>query len=222
MKGVDPAAQISATRRAIRQTNFSDSITHGPRMKAGRAPPMVTLPTLSGFGFTRKKNESGKQEKRKRKSPFCFLRSCVPGYFSSSKIVNRKGRIQRQEKKQGKQVHLEKIERTRVGQKIQERCRLRSVQEIAVIRARDQIDRDRDHKVKLRPGERAPDGIEMRAESARHHQKNNADHDAGMPDEETHEANIGKRIVQVWRDDRLHRAADSPKISDLEPALAAG
>src|ERR1700687_6190875 len=34
---------------AICQTNFSDSITHGPRMKAGRFPPMVTLPTRKGF-----------------------------------------------------------------------------------------------------------------------------------------------------------------------------
>jgi hypothetical protein len=35
---------------AIRQTNFSDSITHGPRMNAGRFPPMVAFPTRSGFG----------------------------------------------------------------------------------------------------------------------------------------------------------------------------
>src|SRR5437762_141768 len=34
---------------AICQTNFSDSITHGPRMNTGRFPPMVTLPTRKGF-----------------------------------------------------------------------------------------------------------------------------------------------------------------------------
>ncbi len=51
MNGSDSSAQISAIRRAIRRTNFSDSITQGPRMKAGSLPPMVTLPILRGFGF---------------------------------------------------------------------------------------------------------------------------------------------------------------------------
>src|SRR4029077_15274842 len=54
IQGTDSARQIVAIRRAIRQTNFSDSITHGPRMKTGFFPPMVTLPTLSGFGFMRR------------------------------------------------------------------------------------------------------------------------------------------------------------------------
>jgi len=35
MNGVDAAAQMPASRRAIRQINFSDSITQGPRMNAG-------------------------------------------------------------------------------------------------------------------------------------------------------------------------------------------
>jgi hypothetical protein len=51
MKSISSAAQIPAIFFAIRQTNFSDSITHGPRMNTGRFPPMVTLPTCSGFGF---------------------------------------------------------------------------------------------------------------------------------------------------------------------------
>ena len=51
MKATDSASQISLIRRAIRQTNFSDSITHGPRMKAGCFPPSVTFPILSGFDF---------------------------------------------------------------------------------------------------------------------------------------------------------------------------
>ena len=37
--------------RAIRLTNFSDSITQGPRIKAGRFPPSVTDSIASGFGF---------------------------------------------------------------------------------------------------------------------------------------------------------------------------
>jgi hypothetical protein len=51
MKGADSALQISAIRRAMRQTNFSDSITHGPKMKTGFPPPIVTERILSGFGF---------------------------------------------------------------------------------------------------------------------------------------------------------------------------
>jgi hypothetical protein len=54
MNGTDSAWQISAIRRAIRQTNFSDSMTHGPRMNKGWPPPMVTERILRGFGFTGK------------------------------------------------------------------------------------------------------------------------------------------------------------------------
>jgi len=42
MNGTDSALQIAEIFLAIRQTNFSDSITHGPSMKAGFPPPMVT------------------------------------------------------------------------------------------------------------------------------------------------------------------------------------
>src|SRR5439155_5043974 len=52
MKSTSSARQISAIFFAMRHTNFSDSITHGPRMNAGRAPPIVTLPTRNGFVFT--------------------------------------------------------------------------------------------------------------------------------------------------------------------------
>jgi hypothetical protein len=52
MKSTSSAAQISAIFFAIRQTNFSDSITHGPRINTGRFPPIVTLPTRNGFEFT--------------------------------------------------------------------------------------------------------------------------------------------------------------------------
>jgi hypothetical protein len=52
IKLVSSAAQISAIFFAMRQTNFSDSITHGPRINAGRCPPIVTLPMSNGFVFT--------------------------------------------------------------------------------------------------------------------------------------------------------------------------
>src|SRR3982751_832377 len=52
INGTRSALQISEIFRAIRQTNFSDSITHGPRMNAGIAPAMVTERILSDFDFT--------------------------------------------------------------------------------------------------------------------------------------------------------------------------
>src|SRR5215210_5211541 len=45
---VSPAMSLSL--RAMRQMNFSDSITHGPRMKSGFAPPSVQDPIFKGFG----------------------------------------------------------------------------------------------------------------------------------------------------------------------------
>src|SRR5438552_7708448 len=51
MKTISSAAQISAIFFAIRRTNFSDSITHGPRMNTGRLRPMVILPKANAFIF---------------------------------------------------------------------------------------------------------------------------------------------------------------------------
>jgi hypothetical protein len=51
MKSTSSEAHASAIFLAMRQTDFSDSITHGPRMKTGFFPPIVTLPTCNGFRF---------------------------------------------------------------------------------------------------------------------------------------------------------------------------
>src|SRR5205823_10088670 len=51
IRSTSSAAQIAAIFLAMRQTNFSDSITHGPRINGGRFPPMVTFPTRKGFAF---------------------------------------------------------------------------------------------------------------------------------------------------------------------------
>src|SRR5947208_14468757 len=59
MKSTSSARQISAIFFAMRHTNFSDSITHGPRMNAGRFPAIVTLPTRNGFVFTMKDGNGG-------------------------------------------------------------------------------------------------------------------------------------------------------------------
>src|SRR5438876_4851087 len=73
IKSTCSAAQTSAIFSAIRQINFSDSITHGPRMNAGRLPPILTLPTRNGLAFTL--ISKGKQERRKFKGLLpAFLR----------------------------------------------------------------------------------------------------------------------------------------------------
>ena len=51
MNGTLSSPQISAIRRAIRQTNFSDSITHGPRMNAGDFPPIADVPDFQRFSL---------------------------------------------------------------------------------------------------------------------------------------------------------------------------
>jgi hypothetical protein len=51
MNGTPSVAQTRATLRAIRLTNAGDSMTHGPRTKAGILPPRVTGPIVRGFGF---------------------------------------------------------------------------------------------------------------------------------------------------------------------------
>jgi hypothetical protein len=51
MKSTFSEAHAAAIFFAIRRTNFSDSITHGPRMNAGVLPPIDTVPTRNGFGL---------------------------------------------------------------------------------------------------------------------------------------------------------------------------
>jgi hypothetical protein len=57
---------MSAILPAMRQTNFSDSITHGPRIKTGRRPPIVTDPILSGLTFTENRMNQESRKKGKR------------------------------------------------------------------------------------------------------------------------------------------------------------
>ena len=115
-------------------------------------------------------------------------------------------------------MHLEKIKRAPIGKKTQERKGLGFVQEKSVVLAGEQIDRENEDKIHLRPRERADNSDRSRPESVNQHQKNDADYDAGMGDKETDEAQIGKSKLQIRRDDRLKRSTDSPKICDFEPS----
>src|SRR5437667_4064735 len=77
MKSTSSAAQISKIFRDIRQANFSGSITHGPRINAGRLPPMVTDPIFSDLDFTKERMNQESRKKRKRITLLfpAFLRS---------------------------------------------------------------------------------------------------------------------------------------------------
>ena len=62
MKSTSSDAHAWAIFLAIRQTNFSDSMTHGPRINTGRLPPMVTFRTLSDLNFHTRETNQEKQE----------------------------------------------------------------------------------------------------------------------------------------------------------------
>ena len=51
MKSTSSAAHTWAILFAMRQTNFSDSMTQGPRMNTGCLPPIDTFATRNGFGL---------------------------------------------------------------------------------------------------------------------------------------------------------------------------
>ena len=74
MKSTFSEAHASAIFLAMRQTNFSDSMTHGPRMKAGRLPPIDTFPTRNGFVLAMNSKESRSAGILKCR----FLVSCFP------------------------------------------------------------------------------------------------------------------------------------------------
>src|ERR1041384_2227907 len=77
IRSTSSAAQISAILRAIRQTNFSDSITHGPRINPGRLPANRDFANPQRLPFSH--DLSGKQERRNFKG---FL----PAFLLSSEI----------------------------------------------------------------------------------------------------------------------------------------
>src|SRR4029077_7588895 len=214
MKSISSAAQISAIFFAIRQPNFSDSITHGPRINAGSLPPMITLPTLKGLAFI---NRSFSRCGRLRSivlPPLPFLNA-----IASHQIVNGKWRIQREKERQGHSVHLQKVKRLRIGKKTQNRKCFRFMQQKSVIKTRQFVSNERDHKIKLRPEKYAHDRHGIWPVSASQHQEDDADDDTAMRGEKANEPPIWKPKAQVWREHSLQRAANSPEICNLEPAL---
>src|SRR6267378_4004857 len=217
-KSISSAAQISVIFFAIRQTNFSDSITHGPRMNTGFLPPMTTLPTVTGLAFI---NRSFSRCGRLRSIALPPLALCGNA-IASHHIVNGKWRIQPEKERQGQSVHLQKVKRVRIGKKTQNRKCFRFMQQKSVIKTCQFVGNERNHKIKLRPEKHAHDRHGIWPVSARQHQEDDADDDPAMRGEKADESPIWKAKTQVWREHSLQRAANSPEICNLEPALISG
>src|SRR5215216_5069730 len=84
MKSTSCEAHTSAIFLAMRQTNFSDSMTHGPRINAGRLPPMLTFRILSDLVFTEQKTD---QESRKTGRGNYAFASCFPAFLINPLFV---------------------------------------------------------------------------------------------------------------------------------------
>src|SRR6266576_1741706 len=108
MKSTSSSAQICAIFCAIRQTNFSDSITHGPRINAGRFPAIVTDPIFSGLGFTKERMNQESKKKRKRIS-LRFLLSYVLINLSFYKIDDSKRHVEPDKEKKGDPVQFQEV-----------------------------------------------------------------------------------------------------------------
>src|SRR6202007_3006664 len=85
-RSISSSAQISAIRFAIRQTNFSDSITHGPKTKTGRPPPIAPLPNRHGFALAMESLRKAvclsfqRSQRPSHRRPFL---SCFPAFIGN-------------------------------------------------------------------------------------------------------------------------------------------
>jgi hypothetical protein len=85
MKSTSCEAHISAIFFAMRQTNFSDSMTHGPRIKAARLPPpMLTFRSLSDLVFTQQK--TNQESSKTGRGNYAFA-SCFPAFLLNPVFV---------------------------------------------------------------------------------------------------------------------------------------
>ncbi len=118
-------------------------------------------------------------------------------------------------------MHLHEIERPPVGEKTQNGKGLRFMQQKSVVITGQLVRDERHDKIKFRPREHAQDRHRTRPVPAGQHQENHADDDARMRNEKTEKTKIRKAEAEIWCEHGLERPADSPKISDLKPAVAA-
>src|SRR5213079_2910455 len=89
----------------------------------------------------------------------------------------------------------------------------------SVVKVRQLVCNERNHKIKLRPEEHPHDRHGVWPVSASQHQENHADDDAAMRGEKADESPIWKTKRQIWREHSLQSTANPPEIRHLEPAL---
>src|SRR5438876_11828465 len=118
---------------------------------------------------------------------------------SARKIIDRKWEIKDNEKRQREQVHFEEIERAIIRKNIKEGFRFRFVKEKTVIEAGEMIGCERDDEVKFGPEKDANNSESVWSKMMRQHQKNDADDDAAVGNEETEESEVGESVKQIWR-----------------------
>src|SRR5881628_3743275 len=141
---------------------------------------------------------------------------------ASHEIDDGKWRIQPEKKEQCDSVHLQEVQRSRVREKTQNGKRFGFMQQKAVVKASQFVGDERDHKIKLRPQPHAHDRHGIWPVSTGQHQENHADDNAAMRGEKTDETPVWKAKEQVWRENGLQRAANSPEVCHFEPALISG
>ena len=153
-----------------------------------------------------------------------------PGGFTSPRFARRFGarpsepigdhprRVEHGEEEQGETLQFQDVKPARVGEVVEDGGDDGFVEEEAVVDPGEMIDQERRDKVKLRPGQGAPDRTERWTKAARDQQIDDAGHDSAVPEEEADRANVGEVDLEVGRENGLEGSADSPEVGDLRPA----
>src|SRR5215208_559406 len=98
-------------------------------------------------------------------------------------------------------MHLQDIQRPRIGEKTQNRKCLRFVQEKSIVKISEFINGLRDHEIELRPQPYAHKRDWVWPVAARQHQENYADDNATVRGEKTNEPPVRETKRQVRRKD---------------------
>src|SRR5439155_24436129 len=107
-------------------------------------------------------------------------------------------------------MHLQQIQRPRIGEETQNRECLRFMQEKSIVKASEFINSQRDHEIELRPQPYADNGHWVWAIAAGHHQKNHAHNEVTVGGEKTDEPPAGKTIARVRTEGCLKGTPNSP------------
>lgn len=115
-------------------------------------------------------------------------------------------------------MELEEVERAPIRKKTQKRECFRFTKQKSVIDSSQEIDGECDNEVDLGPEKGPENAGGARTKAVSQHQEDNSNDDARMGYEEADEPRIGKAELQIGRDNRLQRSADTPEIGYLKPS----